>query len=99
MTSLPDALVEKLQEAGLDPNDPMVRMMLGKMFAAQRPPPPTKLLSPHECLEGRDEPDPSIAPEGATHYINDRPLHGPFPQHLQSVMFGVRKEMNGGRTD
>jgi hypothetical protein len=81
-------LVSQLQEAGLDPNDPMVRMMLGKLFAG--PPKVKELLAPHECIEGRDQPDASIAPENARHYINDRPLHGPFPQHLESVMFGVR---------
>jgi hypothetical protein len=84
---LPPELEAQLQDAGLNPNDPMVLAMLGQMFS--RPPKPAALLPPAECLEGRDEPTSEIAPEDAHHFITNRPLYGPFPEHLQSIMFGV----------
>lgn len=41
--------------------------------------------SPQDALPGRDEPMP--VPE--THYVNGRPLSGPFPENMLQAMFGL----------
>ena len=41
--------------------------------------------SPQDALPGRDEPMP--VPE--THYVNGRPLTGPFPENMLQAMFGL----------
>ena len=41
--------------------------------------------SPQDALPGRDKPMP--VPE--THYVNGRPLTGPFPENMLQAMFGL----------
>ena len=41
--------------------------------------------SPRDALPGRDEPMP--VPE--THYVNGRPLTGPFPENMLQAIFGL----------
>ncbi len=45
----------------------------------------TRLVSPERALPGRDEPMP--VPE--RHFVNGRPLVGPFPDGLQQAVFGL----------
>jgi peptide-methionine (S)-S-oxide reductase len=45
----------------------------------------TRLVSPERALPGRDEPMP--VPE--RHFVNGRPLVGPFPDGLRQAVFGL----------
>src|SRR6476620_3928947 len=41
--------------------------------------------SPQEALPGRPDP----IPTAATHFINGRPLKGPYPEDLEKAVFGM----------
>jgi peptide-methionine (S)-S-oxide reductase len=45
----------------------------------------TRLVSPSEALPGRDHPIPT-APD---HFVNGRPLAGPYPQGIETAIFGM----------
>jgi peptide-methionine (S)-S-oxide reductase len=44
-----------------------------------------RMPTPETALPGRAE----AMPVPATHYVNGNPLRGPFPAHLQQVVFGM----------
>ncbi|GAU81587.1 peptide-methionine (S)-S-oxide reductase MsrA [Bosea sp. BIWAKO-01] len=45
----------------------------------------TTLPSPDEALPGRSEP----IPTAERHFLNDRPLQGPYPAGMQKALFGL----------
>ena len=45
----------------------------------------TTMPEPHEALPGRDE----KMPVPARHYVNGNPLQPPFPEGLETAMFGL----------
>ncbi len=45
----------------------------------------TELPSPERALPGRSE----AMPVPARHYVLDAPLKGPYPEHLETAMFGL----------
>jgi peptide-methionine (S)-S-oxide reductase len=42
--------------------------------------------APEHCLPGRAE---MILPQGEKHFVNDRPLAGPYPEGLERAVFGL----------
>lgn len=44
-----------------------------------------KMPSPQEALPGRDRP----IPTSQLHHVSRRPIHGPYPEGLETVMFGM----------
>ncbi|MEO1421835.1 MAG: peptide-methionine (S)-S-oxide reductase MsrA, partial [Pseudomonadota bacterium] len=45
----------------------------------------SEMVSPDTALPGRADP----IPTAETHFINGRPLKGPYPEGLQMAMFGM----------
>ena len=45
----------------------------------------TTMPEPHEALPGRD----TRMPVPARHYVNGNPLQPPFPDNLETAMFGL----------
>ena len=43
------------------------------------------LPSPDEALPGRDTP----IPTASTHFVNGRPLNGPYPEGTEQALFGL----------
>ena len=46
---------------------------------------PADLPSPQEALKGRPDP----IPTASTHFVNGRPLKGPYPEGLELAQFGM----------
>ena len=40
---------------------------------------------PEDALRGRDK----AIPTATKHYVNDRPIHGPYPEGLETAYFGM----------
>ncbi len=45
----------------------------------------TRMIAPHEALPGRKEP----IPTAKTHFVNGRPLKGPYPPSAERAFFGM----------
>jgi len=46
---------------------------------------PAGVPAPEDCLPGRDTP----IRTSSTHYVNGHPIVGPFPSHLETIIFGM----------
>ncbi|TVQ53560.1 MAG: peptide-methionine (S)-S-oxide reductase MsrA [Rhodobacteraceae bacterium] len=46
---------------------------------------PAVIPSPADCLPGRPEP----IPTAETHFVNGRPLKGPYPEGAETALFGM----------
>lgn len=80
--------MQQLLAAGLDPADPRVKALVSTtMMRGEEP--ALGLLPEEETLPGRDDPTSDIAGLDATHFIKGTPLHGPFPEHLETIILGV----------
>ena len=44
-----------------------------------------RVPAPQDCLPGRDTP----VPVASRHYVNGHPLTGPFPEGMQTIVFGM----------
>jgi len=87
---IPEEIADKLRAAGLDPSDPNVLIMLQQgMSQGRKKQKPTGLLPTEDCFVGRDQPTSEISSQHAEHFIKRSPLHGPFPGHLESIVFGM----------
>ena len=47
--------------------------------------PKMRMIAPHEALPGRPDP----IPTAENHFVNGRPLKGPYPQGAERVFFGM----------
>ena len=47
--------------------------------------PKMRMIAPHEALPGRPDP----IPTAESHFVNGRPLKGPYPQGTERVFFGM----------
>jgi peptide-methionine (S)-S-oxide reductase len=47
------------------------------------------LLPADQCPPGREQPAADIAKPTDKHFIKGTPLHGPFPEGLESIIFGM----------
>jgi len=66
------------------------------MFSVSSKPP--GLLPAESCLPGRSAPHPDIAAPDAKHFVKGTPLHGPFPDNLETIILGVGCSMTVAST-
>jgi len=53
------------------------------MFGLRHTPAPVP--APEDCLPGRDD----AIPTSSVHFVNGRPIHGPFPANMDTIVFGM----------
>ncbi|MDA1258537.1 MAG: peptide-methionine (S)-S-oxide reductase MsrA [Chloroflexi bacterium] len=54
-----------------------------KLFGLNRR--PAGVPAPEDCLPGRSTP----IPTSSTHYVNGKPIHGPFPANMETMIVGM----------